>query len=118
MATLLHFLKSLAISLWAGFVLALSVLVGGLSGLAIAKESSVDAIAQPLYDGMREFLAAFGGGSCWDGTIAIALAVGVVSALWRILSGYKHKQKNIWRLAAADAFNASSTSAESLPKLR
>lgn len=114
MATLLHFLGSLAIALSVGFMLSLSVLVGGLSSLAIFKTSPVRAIAQPLYQWMREFLAAFGGGNCWDGAIAIALTVGVVTALWHIFSVYKHKRRDSWRLIAANAFSLSS---KSMPKL-
>ena len=107
MATLLHFLGSLVLSLLMGFMLTLSALASGLSGLTVLRKSAIGAIAQPLHEHLCAFLAAFGGGSCWDGTIAIALTIGVVSALWRILSSYKHKQKNIWRLTAAGAFNAS-----------
>ncbi len=58
MATLLHFLGSLAIALSVGFMLLLSALVGGLSSLAIFKGSPARAIAQSLYQWMREFLAA------------------------------------------------------------
>ena len=108
MATLLHFLGSLVLSLLMGFMLTLSALASGLSGLTVIARFEAGGIAQLLHERLCFFLAAFGGGSCLDGTIAIALAVGIVSALWRILSGYKHKQKNIWRLAAAGAFSVSS----------
>ena len=94
-----------------GFMLALSALVGGLSGLTLAESSAVGAIARPLHHWMQGFLAAFGGGDCWEGTIAIALSVGVVSALWRVFGAYKHKQRTTWRLTAAGAFNGSSKSA-------
>jgi len=114
MATLLHFFGSLAIALLVGFMLSLSALVASLSSLAMFKASPAGAIAQPLYRGMREFLAAFGGGSCWDGTIAIALTVGVVSGLWHAFSIYKHKQRDSWRLVAA---NASTRLSRSIPKL-
>ena len=88
--------------------------MGGLSGLAIFKTSPARAIAQPLYQWMREFLAAFGGGNCWDGAIAIALTVGVVSALWHVFSVYNHKQRDSWRLTAARVFNVSSESGSKL----
>ena len=88
-------------------MLALSALVGGLSGLALAKGSAVGAIAQPLYRWMREFLIAFGGGSCWDGMVAIALAVGIVSALWHMFSVYKRVQRSSWRLTAASPLTSS-----------
>lgn len=104
MATLLHFLSSLAISLLTGFMLSLSALVGTLSGLTIAKASVVGAIATPICHWMQAFLAVFGGGRCWDGAIAISCTVGIVSALWHTFSAYKHKQKNIWQLTAAGAF--------------
>ncbi len=39
-------------------MLSLSALAGGLSSLAIFKASPARAIAQPLYQWMREFLAA------------------------------------------------------------
>lgn len=114
MATLLHFLGSLAIALSVGFMLSLSALVGGLSSLAIFKASPARAIAQPLYQWTREFLAVFGGGNCWDGAVAISLTVGVVSALWHIFSIYKRNQRDSWRLTAMNGF---STSPKSMPKL-
>ena len=114
MATLLHFLGSLAIALSAGFMVSLSVLVGGLSSLAIFKASPARAIAQPLYQWMREFVAAFGGGNCWNGSVTIALTVGVVSALWHAFSVYKHRRRDSWRLAAASVLISSS---DSMPEL-
>ena len=106
MATLLHFLGSLVFSLLVSFLLTLSALVGGLSGLTLARASLVGAIAQPLHGWMREFLTAFGGGNCWGGTIAISLAVGIVSALWHVFGVYKHMQRSTWRMTAAGAFTS------------
>ena len=116
MATLLHFLGSLAISLLMGFMLTLSALASALSGLTLAKASFAGDVAEPLHQWMQEFLAAFGGGNCWEGTVAIALSVGIVSALWRVFGAYKHKQRKTWRLTAAGAFSSFPKSASSAPK--
>lgn len=106
MATLLYFLRSLAIALLVGFMLSLSGLVSLLSGLTMLEPSPLGAIAQPLGRGMREFLAAFGGGNSWEGAIAIALTIGVVAALWSLFEAYKHKQRDSWRMTRFQSSNS------------
>ena len=105
MATLLHFLRSGAIALLLGFMLSLSGLVGWLSGLTILKGSVMSAIAQPLHQWTRTFLIKFGGGDCVEGTLAIALTIGVVAALWNGFKTYKCWQRDRWRLVGARRFN-------------
>ena len=105
MATLLHFLRSGAIALLLGFMLSLSGMVGWLSGLTLLKDSPINAIAQPLYNWTHEFLTKFGGGDAVEGTIVIALTIGVVAALWNGFKTYKCQQRDRWRLVGARRFH-------------
>ncbi len=100
MATLLHFLRSLAVTLVAGFLLSVSVL-GCLLGVLVALNvSPLGIISNPIYEQMSRFLMVFGGGDRLEGVVAIALTLGVVASLLNGFSAYKRSQRSEWQLAA------------------
>jgi hypothetical protein len=96
MATLLHFLRSLAVTLLAGFLAALCGLGLLLGVLGVLSESPVALVSDPLYG-----LVAFGGGDRLEGMFAIALTLGFVAALLFVLSACKRAQRSEWRLISA-----------------
>ena len=96
MATLLHFLRSLAVSLVTGFVLSLLVLVLLSAGLTGLHALPATAITDSVYLQFNWFLAAFGGGDRLEGIFVIALTLGVVFALLNGFSFYKRSQRSEW----------------------
>jgi hypothetical protein len=101
MATLLHFLRSLAVTLLAGFLAALCGLGLLLGVLGVLSESPVALVSAPLYSSVSGFLAAFGGGDRLEGMFAIALTLGFVAALLFVFSACKRAQRSEWRLILA-----------------
>lgn len=99
MATLLHFLRSLAVSLLTGFVLSLVLLGLLLTCLMGLRWSPVAFIADPVYVQLSRFLAVFGNGDRLEGIVAIALALGVVFSLLNGFDSYKRSQRSEWHLA-------------------
>jgi hypothetical protein len=101
MATLLHFLRSLSVTLLAGFLVAMCGLGSLLGALIVLSESPLAWVSAPVYAQLSWFLAAFGGGDRLEGMVAIALTVGFVAALLSGFSACKRNQRSEWRLAAA-----------------
>ncbi len=102
MATLLHFLRSLVVSLLTGFVLSLAVLgllLACLMGLHI---SPIAFVADPVYLQFSQFLAVFGNGDRLEGIVAIALALGIVFSLLNGFGSYKRSQRSEWHLAMSN----------------
>lgn len=98
MATLLHFLRSLAVALLTGFLLALMALGLLLGGLMMIDVSPVSPVSAPAYELVSQFLRAFGGGDRIEGIVAIALTVGVVFTLLVGFGSYKRRQRYQWHL--------------------
>jgi hypothetical protein len=106
MATLLHFLRSLAVTLLTGFLLSLCTvcIIGLLLGCLMALNvSPMSAVSAPLYAQVSQFLAVFGRGDRLEGTLAIALTIGVVAALLGGFGSYKRSQRSQWHLAVSNA---------------
>ncbi len=101
MVTLLHFLRSLVVSLIVSFALSIFTLGSLLGGLLVLQASPVAPIAQPCYVQISRFLAVFGGGDRTEGIVAIALTIGVVAALLNGFSSYKRSQRSEWHLAVS-----------------
>ena len=99
MATLLHFLRPLAVTFFAGFSLSLLVLGGVLGGLMLLAISPADFIFDPIYTQLNWFLVAFGAGDRREGMVAIALTLGTVAALLNGFTAYKRSQRSVWHLA-------------------
>ncbi|MFK8181949.1 MAG: hypothetical protein AB8B99_01155 [Phormidesmis sp.] len=102
MATLLHFLRSLAATLLAGFLLVLSGLGLLVGGLWMLRLSPVGFVSEPLYIYLSRFLRAFGGGSQIEGMIAIALTLSFVTALMFGFAACKRSQRSTWQLALTE----------------
>ncbi|KPQ35719.1 MAG: Tetraspanin family [Phormidesmis priestleyi Ana] len=100
MATLLHFLRSLAATLLLSFLLSLSGLALLLGGLMLLSLSPMGLLSDPLYVQVSRFLQAFGRGDRTEGMIAIALTLGTVAAVLFVFSAYKRSQRTEWHLAA------------------
>ncbi len=103
MATLLHFIRSLAVALLTGFLLTLAGLGLWLGGLMALNASPVWFISAPFYVHTSRFLAAFGGGDRIEGMIAISSAVGIVFSLMIGFGSYKRRQRSAWHLAVSNA---------------
>ncbi len=101
MATLLHFLWSLSVTLLAGFLASMGGLGLLLGGLIMLGESPVALFSDPLYEQLNWFLTAFGGGDRLEGIVAIALTLGFVAALLSGFSACKRNQRSEWRMTAA-----------------
>ncbi len=109
MATLLHFLRSLAVTLLAGFLASFCALGLLLGGLMLLSESPLPKpvswpvawVVGPVYAQLNWFLTAFGGGDRLEGMVAIALTVGFVAALLSGFSACKRSQRSEWRMTAA-----------------
>ncbi|MGB3296242.1 MAG: hypothetical protein WBB01_24920 [Phormidesmis sp.] len=99
MATLLHFLRSLAVSLLTGFVLSLSLLGLLLACLVGLHVSPVAFVTDPGYLQLSRFLTTFGNGDRLEGIIVIALTVGIVFSLLNGFGSYKRSQRSEWHLA-------------------
>ncbi|CAN5745933.1 hypothetical protein BH23CYA1_BH23CYA1_08600 [soil metagenome] len=102
MATLLHFLRSLVVTLLAGFLLSIFALSTLMGGLLVLQASPVASIAQPCYVQASWFLAVFGGGDRLEGMVVIAVTIGVVTALLGGFSAYKRSQRSEWHLAMSN----------------
>lgn len=102
MATLLHFLRSLAVTLMAGFLLSVGALGCGLGALMALSVSPLAMISNPVYVRVSRFLAVFGGGSQVEGVFAIALTLSFVASLLNGFSAYKRSQRSEWHLAATE----------------
>jgi hypothetical protein len=106
MATLLHFLRSLAVTLLTGFLLSLLTIctIGILLGCLMALNvSPIGPVSAPLYAQVSQFLAVFGRGDRLEGILAIALTIGVVAALLDGFGSYKRSQRSEWHLAVSNA---------------
>ena len=101
MATLLHFLRSLAASLLTGFVLSLLLIVLSLAGLMGLHASPAGFVTDPLYFQLNWFLAAFGEGDRLEGIVVIALTLGVVFSLLNGFDFYKRSRRSEWHLATS-----------------
>ncbi len=99
MATLLHFLRSLAVSLLTGFALSLLLLGLLLACLMGLHASPMAFVSDPLYLQLNRFLAVFGGGDRLEGIVVIALTLGVVFSLLNGFGSYKRSQRSEWHLA-------------------
>ncbi|MBE9080241.1 hypothetical protein IQ241_23625 [Romeria aff. gracilis LEGE 07310] len=90
MATLLHFLRSLAITLLVSFLIPLSGL-GLLLGLLNLGQLSPAATASSVaLQQMLTFLSVFGGGDPVQGIVVIGLAASLVGGLFDAFAAYKH----------------------------
>jgi hypothetical protein len=99
MATLLHFLRSLLITLLASFLAVLGGLWTVFNGLALLKQLPAFIVCEPLYFQASQFLRVFGSGDCFEGMIAIALPIAFVAALLSGFNALKRNQRSEWRLA-------------------
>ncbi|MGB7086990.1 MAG: hypothetical protein WBD47_15630 [Phormidesmis sp.] len=103
MATLLHFLRSLAVTLLTSFLLALVTISGLFAGLMALNISPVAFVVEPLYIQIGRFLLTFGGGDRIEGIVAIALTVSIVTTLMSGFTSYKRRQRFEWHLAMSSA---------------
>ena len=102
MATLLHFLRSLAVTLLASFVLlwvGLELLVSGLWTLRLFP---VGRVSESIYVQVSRFFTVFGGGSRTEGIVAIALTLSFVISLFLSFLSYKRSQRNAWHVIATE----------------
>jgi ABC-type multidrug transport system permease subunit len=99
MATLLHFLRSLLITLLASFLFVLGGLWGLFNALAMLNQSPAFVFCEPLYFKVSQFLQVFGGGDRFEGMVAIALPIAFVAALLNGFTTLKRNQRSEWRLA-------------------
>lgn len=101
MATLLHFLRSLAITFLLVFVLAFGGIGSVLGCLMLLEWSPAAILSQPAYVGASQVLMTFGDGDRLDGIIAIALTLAFVAALLDSYKAYKRSQRSTWHIAGA-----------------
>ncbi|MGC1307407.1 MAG: hypothetical protein WA885_09275 [Phormidesmis sp.] len=101
MATLLHFLRSLTLTLLSGFLLSVGCLGLLLGSLMLLSGSPVAVWCAPVYVRVDWLLTVFGGGDRIEGIIAIALTVSIVTALLHSFSSYKRSQRSTWHLAVS-----------------
>jgi len=102
MATLLHFLRSLATTLLASFVVLLAGLALLVNGLWVLCLSPVGFLSDPIYVQVSRFFAAFGGGNRTEGIVAIALTFSIVISLFLSFLAYKRSQRSAWHLIATE----------------
>ena len=100
MATLLHFLRSLAITFLLVFMLAFGGIGLGLGGLMLLEWSPASALSQPAYIGASQILTVFGGGDRFSGMMAIAMTLAFVATLLDSFSAYKRNQRSAWHMAS------------------
>lgn len=105
MATLLHFLRSLAVSLLMGFLAGFVMTVTGLGMVLMSlvglQASPLATLTEPICTPVSQFLSVFGRGDRIEGIIAIALAIGLVATLLQGFRRYKDSQRSTWQLAAS-----------------